>query len=160
MSLLAKETLLIFCPNISNLPPMIMYSVSVPNGSVFEEMISLQIRLINSPGAWEGNNYLLSGRCIAITRWALFYCNWCSAFAEAYFCLFMLMAMMACWTIQQGNGSLCFRERVIDLSSVLFFTGTWRCRSRLCFLRLKKTCEKPGEEITSALFMYTTSTSS
>lgn len=40
MSLLAKETLLMFCPNISDMPPMIMYSVPMPNGSIFEVVIS------------------------------------------------------------------------------------------------------------------------
>lgn len=40
MSLLAKETLLMFCPNISDMSPMIMYSVPIPNRSIFEEGIS------------------------------------------------------------------------------------------------------------------------
>lgn len=29
-----------------------------------------------------------------------------------------------CWSIKRGNGRQCFRVHVIDLSPVLFFTGT------------------------------------
>lgn len=71
MSLLAKETLLMFCPKISNLFPMIMYSMPVPNRSIFEKVISVQISLIKSLewksfGGKKSVHIVISSRCIGI----------------------------------------------------------------------------------------------